>query len=56
MRLYSRNCIGNCSTANASESQMLTMAENPVKMSIPILGGEGLGRAMATAGKRNSAA
>lgn len=35
---------------------MLTTTERRVKMSIPILGGEGLGSAMATAGERNSAA
>lgn len=35
---------------------MLTMREKPMKMSRPISRGEGLGRAIATAGKRKSAA
>ena len=38
------------------ETHVLIMAEKPVKMSRLIEGGEGLGRAITTAGRRKSAA
>jgi hypothetical protein len=38
------------------ETHVLMMAEKPVKISTFIEGGEGLGRAMTTVGRRKSAA
>ncbi len=37
----------------ASESQVFMMAEKPMKRSVDMRGGEGLGSVMATAGTRN---